>query len=161
VSRILSLIALALATAAVAASVAGADSSSPDGTTAATKVQVRMATVPTGLKLTLSANVVKAGPVTFVVSNQTNIKKKFNGVVPPTEAMALVLLKTNLAPDKLPTTKRGRLAVENGRVGKTVNVAPGEPATITLNLKPGKYVVISNAPWGYTYGAHAALKVTL
>lgn len=158
--RILSLIALALATAAVAASVAGADSSSSGRTTAATKVQVRMASVPTGLKLTVSPSVVKAGPVTFVVSNQTNIKKKFNGVVPPTEAMALVLLKTNLAPDKFPTTEKGRLAVEKGRVGKAVAVAPGVPATITLNLKPGKYVVISNAPWGYTYGAYAALKIT-
>lgn len=131
------------------------------GSTEATKVRVRLAHGgPAGLTLTVTPGVVKAGPVTFVVSNQTNIKKKVYGVVPATEAMGFVLLKTNLAPDQLPTTKNGRLAEEKGRVGKAVGVEPGTTATITLDVKPGKYVAISNAPWGYTYGAYTALTVT-
>lgn len=122
------------------------------GSTEATKVQVRMAPAPTGYKLTVSPSAVKAGRVTFAVSNTT---KKSGG-----SGMSFVLLKTNLAPDELPTTQGGRFVKETGRVGTVVSINPGETATITLNLKPGKYVAISNANWNYDYGAYAALKVT-
>ena len=165
-SRILTLIALALATAAlataalataaVAASVAGADSSSSGRATAATKVQVWMAF--TG-KLGLSPSVVKAGMVTFVITNTTNIPKTVNGIIQGSEVKRFVLLKTNLAPDKLPRTKEGH-AFEKGRVGKAVVIDPGKSDTITLNLKPGKYVAVSNQGNDYNYGEFAALRVT-
>jgi len=156
VSRILTLIALALATAAVAASVAGAGSSSSSRATAATTVHVRMAF--TG-KLGLSPSVVKAGMVTFVITNTTNISKTVNGIVQGSEVKRFVLLKTNLAPDKLPRTKEGH-AFEKGRVGKAVMIDPGKTETITVNLNPGKYVAISNRGIDYNYGEYAAVRVT-
>ena len=155
-SRMITLIALALATAAVAASVAGADTSSSARTTAAPTVRVRMAF--TG-RLGLSPSVVKTGAVTFVITNTTNIPKTVNGIIQGSEVKRFVLLKTNLAPDKLPRTKEGH-AFEKGRVGKAIMIDPGKTETITLNLKPGKYVAISNGGISYNYGEYAAVRVT-
>jgi hypothetical protein len=125
------------------------------GSTAATKVRVPMAF--TG-HLAVSPNVVKAGMVTFVITNTTNIPKKVNGIVQGSELKRFVLLKTNLAPGKLPTTKDGH-ALEKGRVGKAVMILPGKTETITLDLKPGKYVVVSNNSNDYNYGEYSAFTV--
>ena len=61
----------------------------------------------------------------------------------------LVVLKTNLAPAKLPV--KGSKAVEVGRVGK-ISVRAGRSAGLTLTLKAGKYVLICNVAGHYRAG---------
>jgi len=61
----------------------------------------------------------------------------------------LVVLKTNLAPSKLPV--KGSKAVEVGRLGK-VSVKAGRSAGLGLTLKAGKYVLICNVAGHYQAG---------
>jgi uncharacterized cupredoxin-like copper-binding protein len=129
------------------------------GSTAATKVRVLLAAGGNSDKMTASPTVVKAGPVTFSITNQSGGMKKINGIVQGPETTPFVLLKTNLAPGKLPVNSAGQ-ALEKGRVGKPVVVAPGKSRTITLNLKPGKYVMLSNGGEDYSHGEYVALRVT-
>jgi uncharacterized cupredoxin-like copper-binding protein len=58
----------------------------------------------------------------------------------------LVVLRTNLQPGKLPLTKKAGITVaaEVGRVAPALVVNPGQTRTVTLALKPGKYVFICN-----------------
>ena len=128
------------------------------GSTAATKVRVLMAPGGDTNRMTVSPTTVKAGTVTFVITNQSNIPKKVNGVVQGSVMTRFVLLKTNLAPDKLPLDRAGH-ASEKGRVGKAV-VTPGKTMTITLDLKPGKYVAISNAGHDFNYVKPTVIRVT-
>ncbi len=110
---------------------------------------------------------VKAGPVTFVVSNvgAAGHPTWGQGVANPPERHELVVLKTNLPPGKLPLkTELGvpyKFAVEVGRVAPAIAVNPGQTQTVTLNLKPGKYVLICNLFDHYVAGRqYAAFRVT-
>ena len=118
------------------------------GSTAATKVRVRMTAWNSNLVFQVTPNVVKAGQVTFVITNVSN---------PGNEVARFVLLKTDLAPDKLPVDKNGN-ASEKGQIGKALVLQPHKTGTLTINLKPGKYVVIDN--FNYGSGQYPALKVT-
>jgi uncharacterized cupredoxin-like copper-binding protein len=73
--------------------------------------------------------------------------------------MQFVVLRTNLAPDKLGVLKIGktRKVVLTGLVGKSVAILPGKSSELTLNLKPGKYVLLD--PKTYEYGMHAPFTV--
>ena len=59
----------------------------------------------------------------------------------------LLVIKTDLAPDVLPTESDGRYQ-ENGPgtevMGETTELGPGESADLTLDLDAGKYVLICN-----------------
>lgn len=87
----------------------------------------------------------KPGPVTFVVKNAGKLAHEF------------VVLKTNIAPGKLPQS--GTKAKEPGRVGKIPEFKPGATKRLTLNLKAGKYVLICNVPTHYKAGQRAAFRV--
>ena len=123
---------------------------------------VKVVLAPRGdpTKLRPSTGVAKAGRVTFVVSNQSNIPHKSYGVPDAAEGHELVVLKTSLAPDKLRVNKKGDFAIETGRVGKPLVLDPGKAGAITLNLKPGKYVLICNLLGHYAAGQYAAFRVT-
>jgi uncharacterized cupredoxin-like copper-binding protein len=88
---------------------------------------------------------VKPGPVTFVLKNAGKL------------AHELVVLKTKIAPGKLPT--KGTKAREPGKVGKISSVKPGAQKRVTLNLKAGKYVLICNVPAHYKSGQFGAFRV--
>lgn len=88
---------------------------------------------------------VKPGRVTFVLKNAGKL------------AHELVVLKTNIAPGKLPT--KGTKATEPGRVGKVPSVKPGGTKRVTLNLKAGKYVLICNVPAHYKSGQFGGFRV--
>ena len=127
---------------------------------AASTVKVGLATGGDPTKLTPSTNVTKAGQVTFVVHNYSNVPHKSYGVPDAPQGHELVVLRTNLAPDKLRTDhKNADAAIETGRVGKPVVLDPGKSGSITLNLKPGKYVLICNLLGHYAVGQYAALRV--
>lgn len=87
----------------------------------------------------------KPGKVTFVVRNAGKLAHEF------------VVLKTNIAPGKLPV-KSGK-AAEPGRVGKIPEFKPGATKRITLTLKAGKHVLICNIRAHYKAGQFGAFSV--
>ena len=89
---------------------------------------------------------VPAGKVTFVATNSG--KAKHN----------LVVLKTNLAPSKLPMA--GSKAKEVGLVGKTPVFGPKQTKELTLTLRAGRYLLICNVPAHYMAGMRVAFRVT-
>jgi uncharacterized cupredoxin-like copper-binding protein len=87
----------------------------------------------------------KPGKVTFVVRNAGKLAHEF------------VVLKTNIAPGKLPI--KGSKAAEPGRLGKIAEFKPGATKRLTLTLKAGKYVLICNVPAHYKAGQFGAFRV--
>ncbi len=108
---------------------------------AATTVRVQLKE----FKVIPSVRSVRAGRVVFAARN--------TGRVPHN----LVVLRTNLAPDKLPVV--GSVAKELGRQGKTPVFGPGKTRRLALDLKPGKYVLICNVPGHYKAGMHVGFTV--
>ncbi|MBC7644948.1 MAG: cbb3-type cytochrome c oxidase subunit I [Thermoleophilia bacterium] len=91
---------------------------------------------------------VAAGTVTFAVRNA--------GSMPH----LLVVLKTDTPAAELPQGDGG-LAKETGRVAAVEQMAPGSPIQyVTLDLKPGKYVLLCNVPGHYSLGQYAAFTVS-
>jgi uncharacterized cupredoxin-like copper-binding protein len=69
-----------------------------------------------------------------------------------------VVLKTDLAPDKLPYDPGQAKAIETGLVGKIESIQPQRSAALTVTLEPGSYVIICNNPGHYQLGMRASLK---
>jgi len=97
----------------------------------------------------LDASHIKAGSVTFEVSNAPDTGLKHE----------LVVLKTDLADDKLPV-KNGQVPERQfKKMGEVEDMAPGKSKHMTLNLTPGHYVLICNQPGHYSMGMHSSLVV--
>jgi uncharacterized cupredoxin-like copper-binding protein len=95
----------------------------------------------------LDRHSVPPGNVHFNVSNDGAVRHE------------LVVIKTNVAPDKLPV--KGKEADEEvgpspGEVG---GLDPGKKATLTVKLDAGKYVLICNLPGHYKAGQRTGLTV--
>lgn len=130
------LIGSTLLVAATAALSAGALGASGGGTT---KVALReWAVTPAPATAT-------AGTITFVVKNSGKAKHEF------------VVIKTDLAPGKLPV-KKGR-ASEKGAKGEIGDLPAGKTKRLTLVLPKGKYVLICNLTGHYQAGQRAAFVV--
>lgn len=95
----------------------------------------------------LTATEVRAGTVTFIARNAGST------------AHDLVVLKTDLAPDKLPVDTQTQKAKEDGKLGAVDQVSPGKSANLRLELPAGAYVVICNVPTHYQLGMRSALTV--
>ncbi len=96
-------------------------------------------------KVTPTVKSVKAGSVTFKIKNTGALDHTF------------AIVKTSLAVGKLP--------VKNSQVSlkpiKDVGpFKPGKGAMLTLNLKPGKYVLYCNVKGHYSAGQRVAFTVT-
>ena len=116
------------------------------GTGSATTVKVTLATKKKEFGLTPVPGKVAAGKITFVVSNFGALDHE------------LVVLKTNVALDKLPV--KNDKAIELGRVGKLPPLKPGMSSKkLTLTLAPGQYVLICNVAGHYAGGSRAAFRV--
>ncbi|MBI3744022.1 MAG: hypothetical protein HY261_07045 [Chloroflexi bacterium] len=101
-------------------------------------------------KLTADKLTVTAGGVTF---NATN-----GGAIPH----ELVVIKTDLAPDALPSVGGSVDVAKAGtKVGEIPDAQLGakKSASVTLNLAPGKYALICNVPGHYDAGMRTALQV--
>ncbi len=108
----------------------------------------RIATTLTDNTITFDTATVANGPVTFSVKNTGSVLH------------SLIVLKTNLAHDKIPADAADpSKADERGGVGGSGQIAPGQTKDFTLNLVPGKYVVLCNEPAHYLVGMHVALTV--
>ena len=72
----------------------------------------------------------------------------------------LVIAKTNADPSKLPTSSDGSVNEDALDVpGEVSEVGPGETGTATVDLKPGKYVMLCNLPGHYAAGMYGTLTV--
>jgi len=78
----------------------------------------------------------KAGAVTFNVEN-----------IGPAESHEFIILKTDTAPEALPTMKDKSLDEEGNGItspGESKVLGVGKKQTITVNMTPGKYVFVDN-----------------
>lgn len=97
--------------------------------------------------ITLSASEVRAGSVTFLVRNRGGSAHDF------------IVLRTDLAADKLPVDPQTQKAREDGRAGGLQELGPGKTGQLKLDLAPGRYVLICNVPTHYGLGMRTELTV--
>jgi len=98
-------------------------------------------------KITVNVPSVKAGSIKIGVRNLGTMEHSFE------------VIKTDLAPDKLPTDAASAKAKEDGRVGGIASIPAGKSASVTIDLAPGKYVFICNVAGHYQLGMHTAFTV--
>ena len=122
-----------------------AASASPSAQSAASATTVRVQLME--MMVMPSRSAVQSGKVTFVVTNSGKLTHN------------LVVLKTNLAPSKLPMA--GSKAKEVGLVGKTPVFGPKQRQKLTLTMKPGRYLLICNVAGHYPAGMRVGFRVTL
>lgn len=96
-------------------------------------------------KVLPSAKSAKAGKLTFAVKNIGKVDHE------------LLVVKTKLAPNKLPV-KKG-VAVVKGKVGEVKALKPGKSGKVTLTLAKGKYVLLCNLPGHYPAGQYTGFSV--
>jgi uncharacterized cupredoxin-like copper-binding protein len=72
----------------------------------------------------------------------------------------LVLAKTDLAPDKLPTSSDGSVDEESLDVpGEVSEIPGGADGSVSVDLQPGSYVMFCNLPGHYASGMYGSLTV--
>jgi uncharacterized cupredoxin-like copper-binding protein len=101
--------------------------------------------------MTLSANEVKAGPVTFVVKNNAT-----------DQTHEFVVAQTDLPADQIPVNSDTHLIDEEQLtvLGEVEDLDSGAIKRLTLDLKPGRYVLVCNLASHYQSGMHSELTVT-
>jgi uncharacterized cupredoxin-like copper-binding protein len=142
---IFAMVCLALAVAGIAALLllpGGSDSKGTKGTNA-TKAKAAPAVAGpirvslTDYKIAPSLSTVAAGKVTFVATNAGD------------EDHEMVVVRTDKNASGL---MKGTGASEAGAVGEIAEFKPGGTKRVTLNLKPGHYVLLCNVPGHYKAG---------
>ena len=98
-------------------------------------------------KITVNVPSVRAGKIKIGVRNLGTMEHSFE------------VLKTDLAPDKLPVDGASAKAKEDGKVGEIKSIAAGKSAAVTIDLTPGKYVFICNIAGHYQIGMHTGFTV--
>ena len=94
---------------------------------------------------------VKAGPVTFMVSNDS--KNLVHEMIVVSVADPNTPLPYDLKDDRVMESKIKDL-------GEASDLPPGTKKTLTLTLKPGNYILMCNQPAHYKTGMKANLTVT-
>jgi len=69
------------------------------------------------------------------------------------------VIKTDLAPDKLPVDGASAKAKEDGKIGEITSIPAGKSAAVTVQLTPGKYVFMCNVAGHYQLGMHTGFTV--
>ncbi len=88
-----------------------------------------------------------AGALTFSVSNDGTIDHNFR------------VIKTDLAPDALPTANAQADESQLDVVASSPEFNAGETQEVSIDLEPGSYVLICNVPGHYDLGMRAAFTV--
>ena len=104
-----------------------------------------------GMAVTTSAESVKAGKVTFDVTNTSHdIEHEF------------LIAKLKVAPDKIPYDDNKGIVKEAALHGVTElgDLAPGKSGTMTMDLTAGKYLMFCNMPGHFKEGMYHVLTVT-
>jgi uncharacterized cupredoxin-like copper-binding protein len=96
----------------------------------------------------LARDTASSGAVSFAIHNNGRIAHEF------------VVIKSDLAPESLPT-KGSRMDEEGAgdTADEVEDLAPGKSATLSVNLAPGRYVLVCNIPGHYKQGMHASFTV--
>jgi uncharacterized cupredoxin-like copper-binding protein len=98
-------------------------------------------------KITVNVASVKAGSIKIGVRNLGTMEHSFQ------------VIKTDLAPDKLPIDAASAKAKEDGKVGEIASIPAGKSAAVTIDLAPGKYVFMCNIAGHYQLGMHTGFTV--
>lgn len=98
-------------------------------------------------KIVIDHPTVAAGHVVFGIRNHASMLHE------------LKVIKTDLAPDRLPVDGATAKANEDGKVGELLNITAGASRKLVLELAPGKYVLICNIAGHYQLGMRAGLEV--
>jgi uncharacterized cupredoxin-like copper-binding protein len=114
----------------------------PESAPAGSQIIVEM----TDFKLSANVPSVKAGTYKIGVRNLANMEHSFQ------------VLKTDLAHDKLPI-EGGAKAREDGKVGEIKSLPAGKSGAVTVDLTPGRYVLICNTAGHYQLGMHVPFTV--
>ena len=130
---------IAVAAAIVIASCGGPPQEAPSGS----QVLVELS----DYKVSVNVASVKAGSVKIGVRNVANMEHSFQ------------VIKTDLAPDKLPVDGVTAKANEDGKVGEIPSIPAGKSAAVTIALTPGKYVFICNVSGHYQLGMRTGFTV--
>ena len=111
------------------------------------RVEVGLATYG----IALSTNTVKPGPVTFVVKNTAT-----------DQTHEFVVTQTALPADQIPVNPETHLIDEDQLtiLGEVEDLDSGAIKRLTLDLPPGRYVLLCNLASHYQSGMHAELVVT-
>ncbi len=94
---------------------------------------------------------VKAGPVEFLVSNDSK-----------TLVHEMIVVSVRDPNTPLPYDSKNSTVIESKikDLGEASDLPPGTKKTLTLTLKPGKYILICNQPDHYKSGMRTSLTVT-
>ena len=95
-------------------------------------------------KVLPTAASVKAGTVTFKVKNVGILDHEF------------LVVKTNVPAGKLPVKKNRAVVQALGKIGP---FKKGKGGSLTVTLKPGKYVLLCNVAGHYQIGQYTAFTV--
>jgi uncharacterized cupredoxin-like copper-binding protein len=143
----------------VAAGCGKSKSTSSSTTPATSSATPATATANGTVNVTLDEYTVKptptgatAGKVTFKAKNIGNANHE------------MIVIKTDLAEDKLPTEKGDSTRIDEAgpgldAVGEVPELRPGKSGSVSLDLKPGKYVLICNVAGHYASGQHTTFNV--
>ena len=113
------------------------------------------ATTATNLVVTLTDTTVQLSSVT-IPPGRTTLTVVNKGTV----VHSIVLLKTDLAHDKIPADAKDPARVqETGSVAATGQMAVGVTKELVRDLAAGNYVFVCNEPAHYVVGMHTGLVV--
>jgi uncharacterized cupredoxin-like copper-binding protein len=101
--------------------------------------------------ITIYRNSIKAGKVTFEVKN--NSEKTIH-------EMLVLPIKNTSTPLPYLKTENRLDETKTHSLGEVSELDPGKSGTLTLNLKPGKYLLACNAPGHYAAGMWTMLTAT-
>lgn len=103
------------------------------------------------MRIAMDHDSVKAGRITFRALNESKDK-----------VHELIVVRTQPGQSALPYDDKKAAVVEKRiqRLGEISDLKPGASGAMTLDLKPGAYVLICNQPGHYKAGMTVALSVT-
>jgi uncharacterized cupredoxin-like copper-binding protein len=103
--------------------------------------------------MTLSIDHAKAGKVEFEVKNSST-----------TMVHEFLIVKTDMAFEKFPKNPDNPAVVDEDKLKGVKELSsdldPGKSGKLTMNLKPGRYVVFCNQPGHFDAGMHLVFTVT-
>src|SRR3954451_20161847 len=146
--RLLSRITIAIAAFAMVGAVACSSSTSSTSTSAGGSTSGGVSATEKDFSIDLASSSAPAGSVTFNVSNEGPSTHEF------------VVIKTDDAPDALPTKDGSVNEDQVTVVDELEDVAPSTTGTLTTDLETGSYVIICNVPGHYAAGMHTAFTVS-
>ena len=115
------------------------------------KVQLGDPANDAAMTMTADKTIAKAGKVVFDVTNASK-----------TTVHEMIVVALSSAGEKLPMDAKAD-KVEEKKVrdlGEAADLDPGTKKSLTLKLKPGKYLLICNQPSHYSHGMKVAFTVT-